>query len=277
MPLRKQPSISTLCVCVLSCASGLAGAQTTSNTSIDPRLKPVSQGTSDANPLSASNRALPADLRMPLGFDRVYRIESASRGRTLGDLYARQSGGLTAVFPRSQYTMTSEGLIPEVPPGTTFYLGNLPDRVTGADSSRATVRKNAPNYIDRSARDPRDLERGPIDSRVSQSASRPAEMQAAPIRDTAASDAGRAAALAPGSQPLLTPRHRDDLPPRSSVFNDETYRSKKIADLLDRAAAAVPIAAPPPTAKPATQPADTDPNTDPNADPHTNKNTAPRR
>src|SRR5437868_2854803 len=110
---RSSPASAALCLAVLAGASSLVWAQ--NGAQPDNRLRQVQAGTSDANPLAASSRALPADLRLPIGFDKVYKLESASRGRSLGgDLYARRSGGITAVFPRSQYEETSQGLMPDV-------------------------------------------------------------------------------------------------------------------------------------------------------------------
>ncbi|MBL8964799.1 MAG: hypothetical protein KF787_12925 [Phycisphaeraceae bacterium] len=224
--------------------------------STGPRLTPVEQGRGDTGPLATSNRVTPLDLRLPIGFDRVYRIEGSGRRGRSGDLFARQSGGLTAVFPRSQYIQLGSGLFPEIPAGTTFYIGGLPDSLTGAERPAAT-RRHANNYIDRSARvDLADaFSAGPASERTSTGASTPvpgtnaaqnragiagipspidASGSADPARTMSRSEAARAsdaARLAAGPRPA---------PVRPSIFGDETYRRDKVSTLLSRAASATP-------------------------------------
>lgn len=84
-------------------------------------MQVVEGGTVDENPMSAPLRLVPLDMRLPTGFERVYRVE----GQT-GDLFARQDGGLTAVFPRSVYNFGPAGVTTPVPAGTTWLIGETP-------------------------------------------------------------------------------------------------------------------------------------------------------
>lgn len=225
-----------------------------------PRLTPVEQGRGDTGPLATSTRVTPLDLRLPIGFDRVYRIEGSGRRGRSSDLFARQSGGLTAVFPRSQYIESGSGLFPEIPAGTTFYIGGLPDSLTGADRSAAT-RRNANNYIDRSARvDLADaFSAGPASERTSTGASTPVPgtyaaqyragtSEASTQADTSGrADAARAlsrseaARASDAARLAASPR---PAPARPSIFGDETYRRDKVSTLLSRAASATPTPRP---------------------------------
>jgi hypothetical protein len=74
-----------------------------------------------------SQRNLGTDLRVPTAFGDVYRVQVASGWqRTNQDSFARIDGGVTAVFPRSVYVATKKGAMPEIAPGTIFYLGHVP-------------------------------------------------------------------------------------------------------------------------------------------------------
>ena len=82
--------------------------------------------------LREGGRQMPVDLRKPLNFEQVYRVEGdLSRLGVLGispapgqSMYARASGGLIAVFPQSEYVRTRQGAFPIVPANTTFLLGS---------------------------------------------------------------------------------------------------------------------------------------------------------
>lgn len=209
------------------------------NASPDPRLKPVEQGRGDTGPLATSSRVAPADLRLPLGFEKVYRLDSGG-SRTPADLFARRSGGVTAVFKRSQYSQAGNGaLVAEIPAGTTFYLGKLPDSLTGADRP-ARERTLPSNYVDRSAREGRASNSAKEDAQPSaHTAARSAAM--GPTR--ADNGPGRPVSrdVAPrdrvndGFPRATPPTPRRDVPPRPSVFSDEAYRQKKVGALLDKA------------------------------------------
>lgn len=81
-------------------------------------LQLVDPGHSDVSPLAESIwRDLRLDLRAPSGFQSIYQVP----GRD--DLFMRASGGVFAVFPRSDYGYSEdEGVFPLIPPDTVFYL-----------------------------------------------------------------------------------------------------------------------------------------------------------
>lgn len=172
----------------------------------EPPLEPVQQGTIDANPLAAPSNVQPLDLRLPLGFDRVYRVVEPGRSM-LNQRYARSSGALTAVFPRSQYTPTRDGVVPEIPAGTVFYIGGLPDDIF---SSPPPSIRRGPTYVDRAVRavpgnaQPADLP----GERTSRSADR------------------------------VTQRDVIERPVPVSIMTDEAYRQARIGELIERASGA---------------------------------------
>jgi hypothetical protein len=99
----------------------------------DLRLVPIDPGTEDVSRLWEGGRQMPVDLRKPLNFEQVYRVEGdLSRLGVLGvspaageSMYARASGGMVAVFPQSEYVRTKQGRFPVVPANTTFLQGSI--------------------------------------------------------------------------------------------------------------------------------------------------------
>lgn len=99
----------------------------------DLRLVPIDPGTEDVSRLWEGGRQMPVELRKPLNFEQVYRVEGdLSRLGVLGvspatgqAMYARASGGLVAIFPQSEYVATKQGRFPVVPANTTFLLGSI--------------------------------------------------------------------------------------------------------------------------------------------------------
>jgi hypothetical protein len=111
----------------LAAMAATALAQSTQPPAGSQRIDP---GIGDVGALPGVSRIdLRRDLRMDSGFGTVYRLDSprpfAGPGQTQS-MFFRIDGGLTAVFPSSVYVPTMQGLMPEVPPGTTFYIGQLP-------------------------------------------------------------------------------------------------------------------------------------------------------
>ncbi len=115
------------------------------------RMVPIDPGTEDVSNLWTGSRQMPVDLRTPLNFDKVYRVEgdlsrlgvlgvSAQQGQAM---YARASGGMIAIFPRSEYVRTKQGTVPVVPANTTFLLGSIRTlgqaAPTGGDAPSATA------------------------------------------------------------------------------------------------------------------------------------------
>src|SRR5690349_21310518 len=90
-----------------------------------PRLKRVDAGVEDRGGLSTSTRVMPADTRVPTGFEGVYSFQQTDRFGQVETYYVRRDGALTAVFPRSSYVDTANGVEPRVPPGTVWVLGPL--------------------------------------------------------------------------------------------------------------------------------------------------------
>lgn len=94
------------------------GHRTTVQTSpIRPELEVVDQGVEDRGGFEKSLRVLPLDMRVPTGFQQVYRVP----GRE--DLLMRGNGALYAVFPRSVYQRTPVGAVPIVPADVHFSIG----------------------------------------------------------------------------------------------------------------------------------------------------------
>lgn len=154
-------------------------------------LVPVDPNTSDVSPLGLSFRQLRLDFRRPMDFDRVYRLRGAD-GRPK---YARMSGGLTAVFPRSRYVQVNEqgDSVAVVPPDTRWIIGAL-------TPASAPVMELVPawNRVDRFA-----------DSGV---------LRAADLRV----DRARWEPTA----------WNQGVAERPSMLTDETYRGRRVADLL---------------------------------------------
>lgn len=96
--------------------------------------RPIEPAIGDAGPLSVNTRVMPKDPRHPLGFDRVYAITRTDAFGS-GEVFLRISGAVTAVFPRSSYVNTPRGPIAEIPAGTRFHIGPLPEEY----SSRAAA------------------------------------------------------------------------------------------------------------------------------------------
>lgn len=181
------------------------------------RLRPVDQGVADQGPLSTSQRVSPSDLRVPGGFDRVYSLG----GTKSGGMFARISGGITAVFPRSHYTPTPDGYAAETPAGTVYYIGRLPPALTDPGEDPRASRGHEPRppgFADRSAH-------RPISDRASTAAP--------PPRPTARPVAGGRTFIRAGTAPVPP-----ELQPEPTIFTDESYRGRRVGELLDAAARA---------------------------------------
>lgn len=113
------------------------GAGGTAFAQPQPTLERVTPGIGDIGPSSVDTRVAPPDLRQPTGFEGVYRVGPPN---PLGKFDARPlvriSGATLAVFPRSAYMVTRGGVMPQIPAGTIFYLGRLPDELTRAAEPR---------------------------------------------------------------------------------------------------------------------------------------------
>lgn len=174
------------------------------------RLVPVDPGTEDVSNLWTGGRQLPVDMRTPLNFDRVYRVEGdLSKLGVLGvtpqrgeSMYARASGGLLAIFPRSEYVRTRTGVTPVVPASTTFVLGSL------ASPSQTTARNGEST--------------GSTAASVAQRVNL------------------RADAVAPSTEPTQPAAARAP----ATIWTSEVARRSRLAALLDEAKAVQPTAEP---------------------------------
>lgn len=84
-------------------------------------LERVEEIWGDSGPLNQSLRQLPFEMRRPSGFEHLYRVPGSK------NLLTRMDGSLAAVFPRSVYSSSPNGVVPLIPPGTVFYVGSLPE------------------------------------------------------------------------------------------------------------------------------------------------------
>lgn len=82
-----------------------------------PKLEVVDQGVEDRGGIEKSFRVMPLDLRVPSGFQQVYRVPGSD------DLLMRGNGALFAVFPRSLYRRTAVGNLPVVPADVHYSIG----------------------------------------------------------------------------------------------------------------------------------------------------------
>ena len=127
------------------------------------RLIPIEPGFEDVSLLATSSKRMPVDLRMPLNFDQIYRIEGdLSRlgltgrntswlARANTPMFARASGGLIAIFPQSEYVQTKRGMRPVVPANTTFFIGTIPHDAVVQPGINAISITNDQSVNDRSA------------------------------------------------------------------------------------------------------------------------------
>lgn len=194
--MRRLPFLS---VCSALMTPGLAASQTPPQP-----LKPVDQGVADLGPLSTSFRDMQVDLRGPAGFVNVYHVPGAD------GMFMRGSGGLFAIFPRSQYVPTPRGILAQVPAGTVFHIG-LPPAVQEPTST------------------PDDSAITGNDSRVRRQFDARLDLE----HSTAISRMHRAR----GDEESSTTDPRD----RTSavtVATSETYRAQRISELIAQAAAA---------------------------------------
>jgi hypothetical protein len=188
--------------CMLASVGVLASGAYAQQRSPVTIIGPVRQGYDDVGPLSRSLSQPAADLRTPMDFDRVYRVQTGVDffGRPR-EMYARAAGGLTAVFPQSSYISTRGGMEPEVPAGTVWIIGapQDPSRMSGVMPGFQPARGLAPGEFD-----------GRVDMRI------PMEADGRNTRP----DVSRSHALAD----------------TRTIWTSEIYRQQRLTHLLDRAA-----------------------------------------
>lgn len=186
------------CVGAVAALMGL-GVQQDSKKDTPPEFRAVDQGVGDRTGLSASYRDMGVDLRAPMNFDKVYRVDARSRllqgmKGFEGGAYARAHGGLVAVFPAGSYREVAPGLdMVQVPAGTVYKLAES-SRMTRVGEDRA-----------RSARD-LSLHNEPLVRRMDI-----ARVSNVPV------DVPTGAAGASGA----------------SIWTDETFRQRRVVQLLE--------------------------------------------
>lgn len=190
--------------CAAAAATAIFACGSAAWCSSPPALPRVEQGVGDVEPLGMTLRDMQVDLRTPSGFDGVYRLDRTDAFGTRETLFMRMDGGVTAVFPKSLYTPTRDGLVPTIPPGTIFYLGGLPPGLQPLPQD--AHRPRPANFLDLS-----------IDVHV------PAEPAPRADMRRSAADAEPMPAFEP-----TAPR------PQRTLWNDEAYRNRRIATLLRR-------------------------------------------
>lgn len=127
----------------------VAASQAQMGTESRPRSIRVEQGFADVDSPALIRVDNWVDLRQEIGWESVFRLESKDRFGQTEVLFARRSGNVSAVFPRSVYTWTRRGPIIEVPPGTVFHIGDLEDLAGEPDTP-----PRAPTFVDRLASQP---------------------------------------------------------------------------------------------------------------------------
>lgn len=115
-------------ICSILLACTLLGATPTPCLAQD---QPVQPGVADIDPLGESFRLLAPVLRIDNNFEHVYRLNPDDEHSP----FFRRAGGLYAVFPRSQYVLTRQGVVAAVPPGTIYHFGRPePAAISGASA-----------------------------------------------------------------------------------------------------------------------------------------------
>jgi hypothetical protein len=169
-------------------------------TSDDARFREVEAGFEDLSDRAVSTRIRPVDMRTPTGFERVYEVVGS------GGLYARRAGAVTAVFDRSLYAGNATALIPA---GTVFYIGSLPVDLhrPGLLSPRVAVAAPASSLVRADVS---------VDSRAIERVDDASPLQRVDLR------------VRPGdgvpSRPVTDPR--------ASIWSSESYRQRRIGELL---------------------------------------------
>lgn len=122
--LRRPPVLSALSALVATTALAAASASGSDDMVRPaaagpgrPPLEMLEPGIDDIGPARISLRFMPYEMRLPTGFERVYRVPGSD------DLLMRGNGALFAVFPRSVYLRTPRGAAAVAPPGTVFHIG----------------------------------------------------------------------------------------------------------------------------------------------------------
>lgn len=208
---------------VLTLLAARAPAQVPAH--LPPGTQRVSdQGISDLTRLRTTLRTTQPDLRLGQNFSDLYKFQDTDGSRK----FARVSGALTAIFPQSEYADAQGGQVALIPAGTTFHIGRIkrfesfapvPTSATFVPSALTATTQASLLVPVRS------------DSVISTHLdSHPRPTSPASAASFSNSHAAAAAVLPPVA---LTPPL--SLPPRG-MLSDESYRRKRIRELLTTAA-----------------------------------------
>lgn len=212
-------------------------------------MRRVDQTFADTGPLATSLRQLPPDLRVPGDFRDVYQIPADANSPYAG-WYARRSGAVTAVFPRSQYDYARGGLVAVVPNDTRYVLGPLPSgprvmprpSALAAPSTRVDLRADSTvNAASQPVQMRADSER--VDERRDRS---PTAQTNSPRADQSAT--AEWTAYVDGTPKARDPDHRVTASV-ARLFSDEAFRARRVSGLLG-----LKPPAPSEPQKPATEP-----------------------
>lgn len=130
---------------------GLAAEVVAKQPEQEAGLRPIEPGVADVGPFGLSFRRLQRDMRQPTGFDRVYVLPPAAGapGEPDKPRLARISGGLAAVFPRSEYVPIGRGLsLIAVPADTRFVVGGA----AAIQTPPRTALAASPNVVTRAVK-----------------------------------------------------------------------------------------------------------------------------
>ena len=97
-------------------------------------LSTVDQSIADLGPLTGSLRQMSQGMEFPSGFRKVYQVPDSVDPASNPNLglppaerrFMRGDGGLVAMFDRSVYIPTEDGLLPDIPASTIWVIGGIP-------------------------------------------------------------------------------------------------------------------------------------------------------
>ncbi len=117
----------------------LHGSVTSGPRSLKPQvysveLSTVDQSIADLGPLTGSLRQMSQGMEFPTGFRKVYQVPDSIDPASNPNLglppaerrFMRGDGGLAAMFDRSVYIPTEDGLLPDIPASTIWVIGGIP-------------------------------------------------------------------------------------------------------------------------------------------------------
>jgi hypothetical protein len=199
-----------------------------------PEFERVDQGQADRNQLSTSYRDMGVDLRAPLNFDTVYKVEPHSRllrgiRGWSGGAFVRANAGLIAVFPQSAYRAVGRGVdLAQVPAGTLFVFGDS----AGSARSGGAARGDGTTVMRDYRVSGQTIESLNVKRIENASLLKRVEPLAPATSGVLASDGqGQVAPRASGP----TPQEGDEAQEPISIWNNEDYRQRMLRALIQSA------------------------------------------